>query len=447
MSNQTAFAPVYAPWQRYLIRVGVLFIILLSLPLQADFYRTLFGLRWSYLVTDLFNLLVYLPHFFGEISQIYDWLVALFLALIGAGIWFKIERKAPARDALYFYLLRIFVRFRLAAMLFVAGFTKLFAIFAPELSLSHLNTGYGYFEDLKHLYLSLSAAPAYLVFLGVVELLAAVLLLFRRTSFLAVIIIIPFYGNVFLADLAYAGDYYLASAYIVLLTLPVFLYDVERLSKLIVDLQLTLPERWKFDWKLTAWGRWKWALKFLFFISFGLLVGFRTLDISRSSSLYYPEQKGLEGIAGKYAVDNFIWNGDTLAFSPTDSLRWKDVVFEEWNTLSVRVNHAVKTTSSPGFLKRQDTERDYEYAHVGDRLYYRYTTTGDEKQISLQNPNPNYVNDRYSFAVERPDSLHVRLIGSNLQGDSLIVSLSKLDKKYLLHEVKKEGRRKLGFKL
>ncbi|MFD2965767.1 hypothetical protein [Sphingobacterium bambusae] len=447
MANQTTFAPVYAPWQRYLIRLGALFIILLSLPLQADFYSTLFELRWNYLVTDLFNLLVFLPHFFGESPHIYDWLLALSFALIGAAIWLKKERKAPDRDALYFYLLRIFVRFRLAAILFVAGFTKLFAIFAPELSLSHLNTGYGYFADLKHLYLSLSAAPAYLIFLGVVELLAALLLLFRRTSFLAVIIIIPFYGNVFLADLAYAGDYYLASAYVVLLTLPIFLYDVGRLSKLIVNLQITLPERWKFDWKLTNWGRWRWSAKFVFFIIFAVLVGFRAVDVSRSSSLYYPQQKGLTGIAGKYAVDSFILNGDTLAFSPTDSLRWKDVVFEKWNTLSVRVNQTIKTTKSPGFLKRQDAQRDYEYAQVGDRLYYRYTAAGDEKQLTLQNPNPNYVNDRYTFAIDRPDSSHITLNGSNLQGDSLIVSLSKVDKKYLLQEVKKEGRRRLGFKL
>jgi len=146
-------------------------------------------------------------------------------------------------------------------------------------------------------------------------------------------------------------------------------------------------------------------------------------------------------------VDSFVLNGDTLAFSPTDSLRWKDVVFEKWNTLSVRVNRTIETTKSPGFLKRQDAQRDYEYAQLGDRLYYRYTAARNEKQLTLQNPNPNYVNDRYTFAIDRPDSSHITLNGRNIQGDSLIVSLSKVDKKYLLYEVKKEGRRKLGFKL
>lgn len=448
MTNRTPLIPINTVWQKYLLRLAIIWIAFLSLPLQADFYQTLFGLQWKYFISDLFNLLVFLPHFFDELPHVYDWFLGLGLALIGAFFWLKLEKKSHVdRDALYCYILRIFVRFRLASILFVAGFTKFFAIFAPELSLSHLNTAYGYFEDWKHLYLSLSAAPAYLVFLGTVELFAAILLLFRRSSFLAVVIIIPFYGNVFLADIAYGGAYYLASAYIVLLTLPIFLYDLGRLARLVIDLQVTLPERWKFDWKQVRWGGWRWLPKLLFLTLFGLLVGFRSFDISRSASLYYPEQKGLPNVAGKYIVDRFVLNGDSLAFSPTDSSRWKDVVFEEWNTLSVRVNNPIKTTVSAGFLKREDETRDYEYAQVGDRLYYRYATSDDQKRITLQNPNPHYADDQYTFAIVRPDSKHIELRGKNLQGDSLFVALHKANKRYLLQEIKKEGRQKLGFKL
>ncbi|KGE12715.1 hypothetical protein [Sphingobacterium deserti] len=447
MTNRTPQIPINAPWQRYILRVAIIFILLLSLPLQADFYRTLVGLEWKYLVTDLFNLLVFLPHFFGEVSQVYDWLIGLGLALIGAFYWFKKETPDTDREALYFYILRIFVRFRLASILFVAGFTKFFAIFAPELSLSHLNTGYGYFEDWKHLYLSLSAAPAYLVFLGTVELIAAIFLVFRRTSFLAVVIIIPFYGNVFLADIAYGGAYYLASAYIVLLTLPIFFYDIGRLSKLVIDLQTTIPERWKFNWNQVRWGQYKWIPKVLFVILFGVLVGFRSFDISRSASLYYPAENGLPDVAGKYLVDSYVLNGDSIDFSPTHKSRWKDVVFEEWNTLSVRVNDTIRTTVSTGFLKREDSSRDYEYAQVGDRLYYRYDASDDQKRIVLKNPNPHYPDDQYTFDIIRPDSTHLELRGKSQQGDSLVVALHKIDKRYLLQEVKKEGRRKLGFKL
>lgn len=435
--------------EKYLLRVSILFILLLSLPLQQEFYSTLFTISWQYFIADLFQLVTFLPHYFGEQNSLRDWIFILVIALLGAAIWVKIDKTENAdKEQLYYYYLRIFVRFKLAAILFVAGFLKLFPIFVPELSLSHLNTAYGYFTDWKHLLLSLSAAPAYLVFLGIVELIAAILLLFRRTAFLSVIFVIPFYGNAFLADLAYQGPTYFVSTYIILLTLPIFLYDVQRLGSLIVALKETLPASWKLDWQTIGWSKWRLPLKAVFVFVFVLLMAVRSYSIYQhpEQSLHYPNEAGLSAIEGKYLVDTFVFNGDTLAFSPTDSVRWKDVVFEKWNTISVRkVNTVFKDAAPSAFLERENQQRDYEFTQTGDRLYYRYTISGDT--IALENPNKNYPDDTYRFKVERPDSLHVNLIGVNAQGNTVKASLSKTDKKYLLYEVKKIGRRGLGYKL
>ncbi|MGB3104324.1 hypothetical protein [Sphingobacterium siyangense] len=435
--------------EKYLLRVSILFILLISLPLQPEFYKTLFTISWQYFIADVFKLVTFLPHYFGEQNSIQDWLLILIIALVGAVIWLKRDNTdSDVREQLYYYYLRIFVRFKLAAILFVAGFLKLFPIFVPELSLSHLNTAYGYFADWKHLLLSLSAAPAYLVFLGIVELFAALLLLFRKTAFLSVIFVIPFYGNAFLADLAYQGPTYFVSIYIILLTLPIFLYDVQRLGSLIISLKETLPASWKLDWKTVRWSKWRIALKVGFVFVFVVLVAVRSYSLYQhpDRSLHYPNQAGLPAIEGKYLVDTFIVNGDTLAFSPTDSVRWKDVVFERWNTISVRkVNTVFKDIAPAAFLEREDQQRDYEFTQTGDRLYYRYTISGDT--IALRNPNKNYPNDTYRFKVERPDSLHVNLVGVNARGNTVKASLSKVDKKYLLYEVKKIGRRGLGYKL
>ncbi len=436
-------------WKKYLLRVSIIFILLLSIPLQGDFYGILFSISWRYYLTDLFNLMTFLPHYFGEQSSLLDWILILVIALAGAAIWLKKEKNtSDERERTYYYYLRIFVRFKLAALLFVAGFLKLFPIFAPELSLSHLNTAYGYFADWKHLLLSLSAAPAYVVFLGIVEVIVAVGLLFRKTALLAVIFVIPFYGNVFLADLAYQGPSYFVSMYIVLLTLPIFVHDVQRLGSLIVYFKDTLPATWTFEWSKVRWAKWRLPLKAVFSFIFIVLVGVKAYSIysDPDSSLHYPDQAGLPNIEGKYLVDTFVLNGDTLGFSPTDSVRWKDVVFEQWNTLSVRrVNTSFNDEPTTGIFQRENENRNYEYTQVGDRLYYRYAIAQDS--IILKNPNKNYGNDVYTFKVERPDSLHVNLSGFNLQGDTLHVGLSKVDKKYLLYEVRKVGRRGLGYKL
>ena len=404
-------------------------------------------MRWENFLIDLFNLVVFLPHFFGDAPNLYDWFLLLGIALVIALIWQRSQGDNPERERRYYYFLRIFVRFKLASILFVAGFLKLFAIFTPELSLSHLNTGYGYFADWKHLLLSLSVAPAYLVFLGVVEVAAALLLLFRRTSFLAVIIIIPFYGNVFLANLAYGGAYYLSCLYIVLLTVPIFLYDLQRLGSLVVNLNSTFPSGWKFDWNSIRAGRWRWAVKLLFAFVFILAVGLRSYRVSTSESLFYPTQKGLIGIAGKYTVESFVLNGDSIPCSSEHPARWKDVVFEEWNTLSVRINDTIQAAHSTQLFDRVESARDYEYTQTGDRKYYRYQSSAENSKLSLKNPNPAYQHDQVEFEIQRPDSTHVYLFGRTASGDSLRVQLAKVDKKYLLKEIKKVGRRKLGFRL
>lgn len=434
-------------WKKFLLRVGILFILLLSIPLQKDYYSLLFTISWEYFIADIFNLVVYLPHYFEPQNSIYDWLLLLAVAIAGAYLWLQKEQQNdPERESYYFYYLRVFVRFKLASILFVAGFMKIFPIFVPDISLSHLNTSYGSFSDWKHLLLSLSAAPSYLVFLGIVELITALLLLFRKTAFLAVIFVIPFYGNAFLADLAYSGPTYFVSVYIVLLTLPIFLYDVPRLGVLIVNLQQTLPATWKFD---AVKKNWKITLKLIFSFVFIVLVGCKTYSLYASNgvSLHYSNTAGLPNIEGKYNVESFVINGDTLGYSPVDSVRWKDVVFEKWNTLSVRkVNKSFLDEDSKGFLQRRNEDRDYEYTQVGDRLYYHYHI-GQDSTIILKNPNGQYKDDVYNFRIVRPDSAHISLVGYSQNGDSLQVLLRKTDKKYLLHEVKKIGRRGLGYKL
>src|SRR5687768_3101453 len=124
-------------WKRYVLRLSIVFILLLSVPLQGDFYRQLLDINWQYLLSDLFNLVIFLPHFFGEISGFADWFLLLAIAALVAWLWTSKDRIDPGREASLYYFLRIFVRFRLAALLSVAGLTKLFAIFAPPLSLSH----------------------------------------------------------------------------------------------------------------------------------------------------------------------------------------------------------------------------------------------------------------------------------------------------------------------
>ncbi len=437
-------------WQGTLIRFGIIYFALQTIPLHLDFYERLFQLKWNTFVIDLLSLLTYTPHFFGPESTFLDWLVIAVVAGIGTGVWITKEKgNQPSidDDTLYYYL-RILVRYRLAAALLVLGFVKVFPSFAPEPSLSHLNTGYGYFSHWKHLYLSLGVAPAYLSFLGLVEVVSALLLLSRKTAFLGVVFIIPFYGNVFLANLAYEGGGHVLSLFLLSLALVLFLYDFKRFVSLIVHLQYTKPTTYQARWRDIKAHRVRLLLKTTFVFVVVVLYGIRSYAIFKEGTLYYPETPGIAGIQGLYDVGLFVQNGDTITYSPNHPYRWKDVVFEKWNTVSIRASGPIETFNDNSIrLHRIDSLRNYEYALVGDRQYYAYHVIADGTALILRNRNPNYTNDVLKLNIERPDGTSIFLRGTDLRGDSLRIRLDRLDKKYLIEEVKKVGRSTLGFKL
>jgi hypothetical protein len=68
---------------------------------------------------------------------------------------------------------------------------------------------------------------------------------------------------------------------------------------------------------------------------------------------HFPATKGLPNISGIYNVASFHFKQGHLAYSPNDPVRWKDVVFEKWNTVSIRSNR-------PVIIDTNNVEDDYD---------------------------------------------------------------------------------------
>jgi len=150
----------------------------------------------------------------------------------------------------------------------------------------------------------------------------------------------------------------------------------------------------------------------------------------------------LSDAQGLYDVSEFSRNGQLHPYSKRDTLRWQDVVFEEWATLSIRT--AAKVEPWLGGIEtihRNDKDRLYELAGTTSRHYYHYHVDSASNTLHLENKNPNYLDDRFQLHYERPDSNTIQLSGVDSHGDSLRVVLHRLDKKYLYEEAKKGGRR------
>jgi hypothetical protein len=69
-----------------------------------------------------------------------------------------------------------------------------------------------------------------------------------------------------------------------------------------------------------------------------------------------------------------------------------------------------------------------------------------KQTLTLKNRNPRHAGDQYQLQYERPDQDKIIFKGVNSKSDSLYIVLNRLDKKYLLEEAARQGRRR-GLKL
>jgi len=283
--------------------------------------------------------------------------------------------------------------------------------------------------------------PSYQSFLGLVEILGAVLLLSRRTASTGAFLLLTFLGNVFLSNLAYEGGEYVYSGYLIALGLLVLWYDLARLHRLLTlelptrpnRFRLVLPAKWRASQRVA---------KAAFILLFVGLYGVKAYAAYEHGTYHYPTTPGLPRAAGLYNVREFRLAGQVHPYSATDPDRWQDVVFEKWATLSIRSNQpVVLDPSNTEVIPAQDIERNFEFAGAAGRHYYGYTLAPDGQTLTLRNRNPQEKSQPLTLRLARPNANTITLSGRDEQGRDLYVVLEKRNKKYLLEEAGKTGRR------
>jgi hypothetical protein len=418
--------------EKNIFRFFFLFFIIQTLPLSVDFFKTVFGINWVHInYTDIFNLTRLSAKFITGADSFINWIIIAVVSLIGTVLWSKSKFKNQDYSTLYYWL-RVVVRYRLAIGVIGYGFIKFFPLQAPFPSISNLNTNYGDFTDWKIFSMSLGIVPSYESFLGGIELLAGFLLLCRKTATLGALLIVVFTGNVFIANLAYNGGEYVYSLYLVILALFVLSFDAVRIYNLISLERPTQPNVFKPNFS-SRQKKIRLVLKTLIIFFFIFFYGFKTYSGYRHDPYQFPTTAGLAKASGIYNVSEFKINNRVLPYSATDSVRWKDVVFEKWATISVRSNRPVIIDSANyEQVFQKDKDRDYEIAGTAGRHYYAYTTDTLNHVLVLENKNPHYKSEKLELKYSRPDIATIILTGIDQHKDSIYVVLNKLNKKYPL---------------
>lgn len=376
-------------------RIAFIFFITMSIPWSWRWYTDFFAIDWTSLhYRDLYDIARFQPSFSnlsGWLPPMYgysDWIVVLFLAIFGGAIWSIFDKTTKNYQRLYYWLL-VVARYRAGIGIIGFAFTKVLPVQMPYPSEGLLNTDFGDFTQQKIYWLSIGIVPWYQVFTGVVELLAGTMLFFRKTTCYGAALLVGALGSITFVNFAYDGGVHLYASYFVLFGLFILSYYIPRIYKLMILEEHTVPVNYYPTFDRT----WHYVLRFGL-KSLVLIVFLGVLFYVQLLNFWYdpykqPSSAGVTKLRGYYDVKAFYLNNELIPYNPSDQMRWQDLTFEKWTTMTFKVNNPQPLDlSNGGGNPIRDIDRTFEIAGMagGRRVFHYYADTID-KVLYLQDKN------------------------------------------------------------
>lgn len=242
-------------WHFYeciLFRFAFCYIVLYYTPLAFKIISdTGLSMRWYYALWNnidgtlgiyLFHLNAAqaLPHPTGSgdtaLAYIQQALIIVIALIVGV-IWTSIDRRTQHYVRLHGWL-RVLSRYALAVVLFEYALAKIIPLQFGHLGSHQLAETYGQSSPMDLLWRFMAFSTPYTVFGGCMELLPAILLLFRRTALLGSLIAFAVLLNVVALNFCYDVPVKLYSLNLLSLSIFLILPDIRRLFRIFV---LNLP--------------------------------------------------------------------------------------------------------------------------------------------------------------------------------------------------------------
>lgn len=406
----------WKPYERFLFRIAFIFFIILSLPNSLSWYREVLSFNWFRLnYRDLYDVARFGSgiNWFGNtifgssLIGYADWVITLIVSLVGAIIWTTIARIRKSERSEYnwlYYWLRVVMRYRAGIGIIGFGFTKLFPVQLPYPSLGILNTNFGDLTLQKIYWLSIGIAPWYEVFAGIVEVAAGALLFFRKTTTLGAIALLGALGDITYVNLSYDGGVHVYASYFVLYAAFLLIQDVPKFYDLLIREKVTNPS----DIYPKALPKWltytRIALKTATIFIFLVLLFWLQYVNFRYDPYKQPSVAGLRELRGNYLVSDFRINNLEIPYSPLDSVRWQQATFEDWSTLTFKVNKPTPLDlSNGGGDPQRDVDRTFELTGVaGGQRVFHYEADTIDKVLYLEDKYLAF--DRNSFRRQKSNA-------------------------------------------
>jgi uncharacterized membrane protein YphA (DoxX/SURF4 family) len=417
---------VWPLWRKIIFRFLFIYLLLFIAPWGwlgvipgADFILKYYYqlIEWAVIKTNanffqVFHVKNVKVVFNGSGDTSYNWAETCFylsVAFIGCIVWSLLGRRKKSYRQLN-YLLCLLTRYCLAIIAFSYGFQKIFAMQMPFPLQSQLATPLGDLLPMRFSWLFIGYSTPYQVFSGVMEVLVGVLLLYRRTATMGVLVATAVFINVMMLNLSYDIPVKLYSMNIVLMCLYLLANEYNRIACFFI---LNKPASLCSIYHYNLTKKWMRITRVILKLAMIFMIGKDFYDTWKYFKEYNLQAEIKPIKSGVYDVSKYIVNKDTLPALINDTLRWQDVIFEKGGMGSIKTNDTL-------FRRRYG------------RGYFVFTADTVKQTINFK----KFQQDRsviLSMHYQIPDSNTIQLWGKN-QNDSLYVELKKSNRHFQLEE-------------
>jgi hypothetical protein len=254
----------------------------------------------------------------------------LVLAFAGTIVWSLLDRKRRDYATLHTYF-RKWIRYTLALTLLSYGFAKVFPL-QMQMNVGTMVERWGDFSPMSALWNFMGASAAYTSLSGGAEVLAGLLLLFRRTTLLGAMISFGVMFNVAALNYCYDVPVKLYSTNLVLMSVFLIGPDALRLTQLLILNRPTLAADLSRPVLPRLWTRIVWRLIWCILVCAMLLV--TAFPSWRQYKRIYlnPQHPALYGL---YEVESFAREGKDAPPLLADAARWHWLYFNSYGGMSL----------------------------------------------------------------------------------------------------------------
>ncbi|MDI1255039.1 MAG: hypothetical protein PSV16_02980 [Flavobacterium sp.] len=343
----------------------------------------------------------------GSGDTSYGWVqltLSLSLSVLGTIIWTALDFRRNNYRTLDFIIwtaLRYFVCY----IAFIYGSIKVVMMQMGFPSLSQLATPLGDYLPMRFTWLFIGYSDGYQFFSGLMEMLVFFLLLFKKTTTLGLFIGLGVFINVMMLNLCYDVPVKIFSIHLVVMCFLLLTPDFKRLFNFFI---FNKPTHISAKYHFSSTKRWMRITRICLKVFFAVCIVF--MIIITTEQMTQEEKKPFA--YGVYDIEHFVINKDTTPVLANDSLAWKDMIFDKWNTVSVN------TTDT---LLSRRYRRGYFYF---DRDSVKQTLTcykfKDQDSIYLF---------KMQYTFNGKDKMKLR---TKIKGDSVIIDLVNNHRKFQL---------------